>query len=124
VYELGTTGTASVLVVVYVVLVVFELVAGWRVFSKAGKPGWAIIIPIYNLYVLLKIVGRSGWWILLMLIPIVNILISLIIGLDLAKAFGKGVGFGLGLFFLGPIFYPILAFGSARYQGRAHPRFG
>lgn len=115
-FELASSGGVDALTIIYVVLIVFELAAGWRVFTKAGRPGWAIIVPIYNVYVLLKVVGRSGWWILLLLIPIVNILVSLVIAIDLAKAFGKGSGFGVGLWLLAPIFYPILAFGSARYR--------
>ena len=94
------------------------VVAGfWRVFVKAGHPGWAAIIPIYNLYVLLKIAGRPGWWLLLFIIPVVNFVIGIIVAIDVAKSFGKGTGFGVGLAFLGPIFYPILGFGDATYQG-------
>jgi hypothetical protein len=90
----------------------------WKVFSKAGQPGWASLIPIYNAYVLCKVAGRPGWWILLMLIPIVNIVIFILVAIDVAKAFGKGAGFGIGLLLLPIIFYPILGFGSAQYQGR------
>ena len=89
----------------------------WKVFTKAGQPGWACLIPIYNLYVLCKIAGRPGWWLLLMLIPFVNIIILIILCIDIAKSFGNGVGFGLGMAFLGFIFWPILGFGSAQYQG-------
>src|SRR6267142_5416912 len=95
------------------------IVAMWKVFTKAGQPGWASIIPIYNLYVWCKIVGRPWWWILLMLIPFVNFIILIILIIDLAKSFGKGVGFGIGLALLGVIFWPILGFGSAQYQGGA-----
>jgi len=93
------------------------IVAMWKVFTKAGQPGWASIIPIYNLYIWCKIVGRQWWWILLMLIPLVNFIVCMVLCIDLAKSFGKGVGFGLGLAFLGIIFFPILGFGSAQYQG-------
>jgi hypothetical protein len=93
------------------------IVAMWKVFTKAGQPGWASIIPIYNLYIWCKIVGRPWWWILLMLIPLVNFIICIILCIDLAKSFGKGVGFGIGLALLGIIFFPILGFGSAQYQG-------
>lgn len=86
-------------------------------FTKANQPGWAILIPIYNFYILLKIAGRPGWWLLLFLIPLVNLVICFMVALDIAKSFGKGTGFGLGLFFLSFIFYPILGFGSAAYQG-------
>ena len=100
------------------------IVAMWKVFTKAGQPGWASIIPIYNLYIWCKIVGRPWWWILLMLIPFVNFIICIILCIDLAKSFGKGVGFGLGLAFLGIIFFPILGFGSAQYQGPCRREFG
>jgi hypothetical protein len=93
------------------------IVAMWKVFTKAGQPGWASIIPIYNLYIWCKIVGRPWWWILLMLIPFVNFIICIILCIDLAKSFGKGVGFGIGLALLGIIFFPILGFGSAQYKG-------
>jgi hypothetical protein len=95
------------------------IVAMWKVFTKAGQPGWASIIPIYNLYIWCKIVGRPWWWILLMLIPFVNFIILIILCIDTAKRFGKGAGFGIGLALLGIIFWPILGFGSAQYQGPA-----
>lgn len=93
------------------------IAAIWKVFTKAGKPGWAAIIPIYNLVVLLQIVGKPIWWIILMLIPIVNIIIQIIVTHQLSKSFGKDVGFTLGLIFLGFIFFPILGFGDAKYMG-------
>jgi hypothetical protein len=91
----------------------------WKINTKAGQPGWACIVPFYNYIVLLNIVGRPVWWIVLMLIPFVNTIVGIIILIDLAKSFGKGVGFGLGLAFLGPIFLPILAFSDAQYEGAA-----
>jgi len=103
-------------VLLYLAFVIFTIVGIWKVFVKAGQPGWAAIIPIYNLYILLKIGGRPGWWILLFLIPFVNFVIAIILAIDIAKAFGKGTGFGIGLAFLSVIFYPILGFGSATYQ--------
>ena len=96
---------------------IFILAAWWKIFTKAGQPGWACIIPIYNLYIWCKIVGRPAWWIILMLIPFVNFIIFIILCIDLAKSFGKGAGFGIGLLLLGIIFFPILGFGSAQYQG-------
>ena len=96
---------------------IVELVAMWKIFTKANQPGWAVLIPIYNLYVLLEIVGRPWWWLLLMLIPGVNVVISIILMFDLAKSFGKGAGFGLGLLLLNFIFVLILAFGDAQYAG-------
>jgi len=100
-------------------IIVLIIVGFWKTFTKAGQPGWASIIPIYNLYIMLKIAGRSGWWILLYIIPLVNIIIAIIVSIDIAKAFGKGTAFGVGLAFLGVIFFPILGFGDATYQGAA-----
>lgn len=105
----------------YFAIVILLIAAMWKVFSKAGQPGWAAIIPIYNIYVLCKVAGRPGWWLLLMLIPLVNIIIAIILNIDIAKNFGKGVGFGIGMIFLPFIFYPVLGFGSAQYQGGAGP---
>jgi hypothetical protein len=99
----------------FIVVVVLYIAAYWRVYTKAGEPGWGSLIPIYNLYLLCKIAGRPGWWLLLYFIPFVNIGISLIVSLDLAKAFSKSSGFGVGLWLLSFIFYPILGFGSAQY---------
>jgi hypothetical protein len=104
-------------VVVYVAIIVFEIAALWHVFVKGGRPGWAAIIPFYNYYVLLKVVGRPGWWLILYFIPFVNIVVWLIVAIDLAKSFGKGTGYGVAVFFLAFIFIPILGFGSASYTG-------
>jgi hypothetical protein len=107
------TGLFIIGFIVFVVMVV----AGWKIFEKAGKPGWAIIIPIYNIIVLLEIVGRPIWWIILFLIPVVNIVIAVIVYIELAKSFGKSAGFGIGIILLPIVFYPILAFGDAEYTG-------
>lgn len=117
--EYSTQGTApSPFATIIGLLVAVVLIAAmWKIFTKAGQPGWASIIPIYNIYIWCKIVGRSAWWIILLLIPFVNFIIGIILCIDLAKSFGKGAGFGLGLAFLGFIFFPILGFGSAQYQG-------
>ena len=105
----------SQLVVFAVVILLF--VSMWKVFTKAGQPGWGILVPIYNAYLLCKIANRPGWWVLLMLIPLVNFAIAIVLAIDIAKNFGRGVGFGIGLAFLGIVFYPILAFSDAQYQG-------
>ena len=99
----------------YTVYAILIIAAWWKIFSKAGQPGWAAIIPIYNWIVWCKIVGRPAWWVLLLLIcfPIFFIILSI----DLAKSFGKGVGFAIGLILVSIIFFPILGFGSATYQG-------
>ena len=106
------------------VLSLLLLIAGWKVYSKAGRPGWAVLIPLYNLYVYTQIVKRPKWWIFLylaILIPFAGPLVGLLLGLfdsiRLAKAFGKSEGFGVGLALLAIIFLPILAFGSAKYDG-------
>ena len=101
--------------IIYLAVVVFMIVTMWKVFVKAGRPGWACIIPIYNIYILLKIASKPGWWLILCFIPVVNIIISFLMCLGIAEKFGKGTGFAVGLFFLGFIFYPILAFSSAQY---------
>ena len=105
------------------VIVLFSVVVGWKVFTKAGQPGWAVLIPIYNLYVYTQIVKRPGWWILLYfasVIPVVGSLAVLVVSImdtiRLAKVFGKGTGFGVGMILLGVIFYPILAFGDSNYD--------
>ena len=105
----------------YMAVIAFMLVTMWKVYVKAGKPGWASLIPFYNILVMLEIIGKPWWYLLLMFIPIVNIVISIMVTLDTAKVFGKGSGFGIGLIFLPFIFYPILAFGDAKYQGVASP---
>jgi hypothetical protein len=117
--EYSTEGKAPspVSTIVGLLVALLLIIAMWKVFTKARQPGWASIIPIYNLYVWCKIVGRPWWWILLMLIPLVNFIILIILSIDLAKSFGKGAGFGIGLALLGIIFWPILGFGSAQYQG-------
>ena len=98
--------------------IVVAVIAGfWRVFDKAGKPGWAAIIPIYNIIVLLEIAGKPLWWIILFFIPFANLVAAILVGLAVARNFGKSDGFGIGLGLLFFIFYPILGFGQAQYQG-------
>ncbi|MEI7663381.1 MAG: DUF5684 domain-containing protein [Bacteroidota bacterium] len=96
---------------------VIEIVGTWFMFEKAGEPGWAAIIPVYNLLIGIKIAGKPWWFILLLLIPVVNLVIVIITLDGLSKSFGKGTGFTVGLFFLRWIFIPILGFGSAVYSG-------
>lgn len=103
--------------IIYLAFIVAVIAGWWMMFEKAGEAGWKSIIPIYNIIVLLKIVGREWWWVLLMLIPIVGFIIWIIVALDLAKVFGRGVGFAIGLIFLSPIFSLILGFGSDTYRG-------
>ena len=112
-------GLGTTLVEIAVLVLLF---AGmWKVFQKAGKPGWAAIIPIYNIIILLEITGKPIWWIVLYFIPIVNFVVALIVSIELAKRFGKGLGFGLGIALLPFIFYPILGFGDASYGAAPGP---
>lgn len=106
-----------IVIVIYLAVIILSLAGMWATFAKAGKPGWACIIPIYNVIVMLEIAGKPLWWILLFFIPFVNIVIAIMVVIDLAKTFGKSAGFGLGLGFLPFIFYPILGFGDAEYHG-------
>ncbi len=105
--------------VFFLVAALLYILVGWKIFSKAGKPGWAVIVPIYNIVVYLRIIGRPVWWIILFFIPFVNFVVMIIMAVDLAKSFGKGTGFAIGLILLPIIFYPVLAFGGARYAGPA-----
>jgi hypothetical protein len=99
------------------VIGVVMIAAMWKIFTKAGKPGWASIIPIYNVIVLLDIAGKPVWWFILFLIPIVNFVMLILTYVALADKFGKGGGFAVGLIFLGIVFFPILGFGGAQYRG-------
>ncbi len=110
-------GAASICWLVVVVLVIAGM---WKTFVKAGQPGWAAIIPIYNLYVMLQIVGRETWWLLLFFVPFLNIVMPLILGIDMAKSFGKDTLYGVLLLWLfAPIGYLILGFSDAQYVGPA-----
>lgn len=113
----GNQGPGTGTYVVVGLIALLMIAAMWKIFTKAGKPGWASLIPIYNIIVLLDIAGKPAWWIILFFIPIVSLVIAILTYVGLAQRFGKGGGFAMGLVFLGPIFFPILGFGSAQYQG-------
>jgi hypothetical protein len=99
---------------------ILAVIGLWKMFVKAGHPGWAAIIPIYNIYILMKIVGRPGWWVILWFIPFVNFVIAIIVSIDLAKSFGKSAAWGIILLFIFSIIgFLILGFGDAKYQGSA-----
>lgn len=110
------TGSNWFLTLVYIALVIFMIAAMWAVFEKAKKPGWGAIVPFYNTYLTLKIVGRPGWWLIFYFIPFVNIIVHIIVMNDLAKAFAKGVGYTLLLVFIPFIGWPLLAWGDASYK--------
>lgn len=113
---MGNSG-GGIVVLIQLAIMVLMIASIWKVFTKAGKPGWASIVPFYNLYVLLQITGKPGWWLILFLIPLVNIIMLFIVTFALAGCFGKGGGYALGMIFLPFIFYPMLAFGDAQYNG-------
>lgn len=103
---------------ILVIGIVFLVIASmWKIFEKAGQPGWAAIIPIYNCIILLKIVGKPTWWVILFLIPFVNYVFIIWTYNMLSKSFGKDEGFTVGLLLLGIVFFPILAFSDIRYIG-------
>lgn len=97
-------------------ILVVMIVALWKIFEKAGKPGWASLIPFYNIFVMLEIAGKPGWWLILFLIPLLNFIMLIIVTIAFAAKFGKSGGFAAGLILLPFIFYPILAFSDASYQ--------
>lgn len=97
---------------------IFMVVVQWKIFVKAGKPGWASLIPIYNTVTLLQVVGKPDWWVILFLVPFANIVVGIMLAIELAKVFGKSAGFGVVALILFPfVGYPILAFGSSQYKG-------
>ena len=111
------TAIGGIGLILYIGIIVLLIASIWKIFTKAGKPGWASIIPIYNIIVLLEIINKPVWWIVLFLVPFVNFVIIIIVYVELAKVFGKSTGFGIGLVLLGVVFFPMLAFGDATYQG-------
>lgn len=117
IHDFDGLGSGTWILIIFVTA--FYIFVYWRIFEKAGKPGWASLIPIYNTLILLAIVGKPWWWIFLFFIPVVNIIFAIWMLNLLSLSFGKGVGFTLGLIFLSIIFYPILAFSNAEYVGPA-----
>jgi uncharacterized protein DUF5684 len=115
----GVMAIISAMLIPLIIIWVIMVVAQWKIYEKAGKPGWAAIIPIYNIIVLLEIVGKPVWWIFLLLIPCVNIIFAIWITNLLSKSFGQSEGFTVGLLLLGIVFYPILGFGNYKYLGPA-----
>jgi len=117
----AAAGGVGIFMILYFALIILMIVGMWKTFDKAGKPGWAAIIPIYNIIVLLEITDKPIWWVVLFLIPIVNfvapVVVMFLVYITLAERFGKGGGFAVGLFFLPFIFFPMLGFSDATYQG-------
>ncbi len=108
----------STMLMIILAIVAVAIIGMWKVFAKAGQPGWAALIPLYNAYILLKIAGRPGWWLILFFVPLANVIVAVIVAIDVAKAFGQSPVFGIVLLFLlSGIGYLILGFGDARYIG-------
>lgn len=118
-----STGLAGLLIfaaiynLIILAILIVIIIAVWRIFTKAGKPGWAAIIPIYSSIISMEVIGRPGWWFLLYFVPILGIYVNIIDAILLARSFGKDGGFAVGLILLPAVFYPILGFGNAKYQG-------
>jgi hypothetical protein len=111
------------ILVVYLAFLVLMIASIWTIFTKSGKPGWAAIVPIYNIIVMLEIAKKPTWWILLFLVPVANIVVGIMMWNEIAKSFGRTSAFTVGLILLMPVFLPMLAFGSGdpqlmrEYQG-------
>jgi hypothetical protein len=112
----SSSGGMAIFWLLYLAVAVLVIAGFWKMFEKASKPGWAAIIPFYNEWVLCETAGRPGWWLVLLLIPFVQIVVWFIVWIDLAKRFGKGTGYGVAAAFFPFVFAPILGFGQAQYQ--------
>lgn len=106
-----------VFLLIAIIIGILTIVGLWKMFTKAGKPGWAAIVPIYNMVIMFEIVGRPGWWVLLLFIPVVNVVIACVLAIDLARSYGKSTVFGVLTFLFPPIMYMILGFDSSTYVG-------
>ena len=107
----------AVLSLVYLAVVVLALVGMWKAFEKAGQPGWAGIVPVYNMYVLTLMAKKPILWFVLLFVPCVGIVVAIMIMIEVAKLFGKSTGFAVGLVLLPFVFWPMLGFGDAKYTG-------
>lgn len=107
---------AIVFIILWLGIIAFAIISQWKVFEKAGQPGWACIIPIYNVLIMLKIANKPWWWIFMFLIPIANIVFAIMMIHRISLSFGKGAGFTVGLLFLSIIFWAILAFDDSVYK--------
>lgn len=117
----GGMVTGLITLVIQLAIIGATLVGFWKTFEKMGRKGWEGIVPFYNVYILLQIFGRPVWWLVLFIIPFVNLIALIIVSVDVAKAFGKSVAFGVGLGLLAPIFYCILGFGPAKFTQPTGP---
>ena len=124
-YQVTTVSTnswmAGPVMFLYLAAIVLSIVTMWKVFTKAGEAGWKSLIPFLNLYILFKIAGRNGWWMLALFVPFVNIVVAIMLALDLAKHFGKSTAFAIfGLIIFSYVGWLMLAFGEAEYVGPKH----
>lgn len=103
--------------IVWLIVMVILIVANWKIFEKAGKPGWAILIPIYNVIVMLQIVGKPLWWLIMLFIPVVNVVFVILIIYNFVLKFDKPAWHTILALFLGVIYYPYIAFSDAQYVG-------
>jgi len=110
------SGIGVAIIAFYLIVLILVIAGIWKVFEKAGQPGWGAIIPIYNVILLLKIANKPLWWIILFFIPLINLIPGILVPVGVSRNFGHGVGFALGLIFLPFIFYPMLGFGSSTYN--------
>jgi hypothetical protein len=123
----GGGAGAFISLAIVAVFIILQLIGFWKVLEKSGESGaWSLLLLTGCLYPvaflpIAKISGRPAWWVILLYIPIVNIVVLAILSIDLAKSFGKTTGYGIGLWLLSFIFYPMLGFGSAAYVGPAGP---
>lgn len=124
----SSAAAAGILIAVFLVLfvvaigaTVLQIVGMWKVFEKAGQPGWSAIVPILNWYVLIRIAGRETWWLILFFVPCVGLVAQVIVLIDLARRFGKSEGYAIGLWLVPFVFFPMLGFGSDRYLGPPLP---
>jgi hypothetical protein len=110
-------GAMMGMIILYLAVCLIMLIGIWKVFTKAGKPGIASIVPIWNIVVMVEMAGKpTSWVLLILLVPCANIYFAIMLTVELAKRFGKSSGFAVGLILLPFIFWPMLGFGSAQYQ--------
>lgn len=116
-YSSTIAAAMGIYMIVILLIAIFVIVCTWKIFTKAGQPGWASLIPFYNFYVMFEIACGNGLLFLLMLIPAANLVVQIILYVKLSQSFGYSAAFAIGLIFLPFIFLPILAFGNSRYIG-------
>jgi len=107
----------AIMLIPGLIISVVLIISHWKIYEKAGKPGWASLIPIYNIIVLLEIIGKPVWWVFLILFPCTTFIFGIWAVNLLSKSFGQSEGFTVGLVLLGVVFYPVLAFGNYQYLG-------